>query len=56
MVFSGHRPMYIDSTNDDAPEGDLPVGRELKRWIEVRTKGTACRTGFLVLVLLTCTT
>ncbi|GAQ85317.1 purple acid phosphatases superfamily protein [Klebsormidium nitens] len=34
VVFNGHRPMYIDSINDDEPDGDLPVGRELKRWIE----------------------
>jgi hypothetical protein len=35
VIFNGHRPMYIDSTNDDIPDGDQPVGKALKWWIEV---------------------
>ena len=29
LLLAGHRPMYIDSTNDEPGGGDLPVGRQL---------------------------
>jgi hypothetical protein len=34
VVFSGHRPMYIDSTNHDVPAGDIPVAKKLKEYVE----------------------
>ena len=29
LVFSGHRPMYVDSNNNDSSTGDLPVSKLL---------------------------
>jgi len=29
LILAGHRPMYIDSTNNDPQGGDLPVGQQL---------------------------
>eukprot|EP01136_Pigoraptor_vietnamica_P034749 Opistho-1_new@99067 len=34
LIFSGHRPMYIDSTNVDTPDGDQPVATLLRQHIE----------------------
>jgi len=34
IIFSGHRPMYIDSTNNDTFTGDLPVAKLLKEHVE----------------------
>ncbi|XP_064404192.1 uncharacterized protein LOC135349586 [Halichondria panicea] len=34
LVFAGHRPMYIDSTNDSPKSGDLPVSELLRATVE----------------------
>jgi len=34
VIFSGHRPMYIDSTNDSPGAGDQPVAVQLRQYIE----------------------
>ena len=34
LVFAGHRPMYVDSTNAAAGAGDLPVAGELQDSVE----------------------
>lgn len=34
LVFSGHRPMYVDSTNWAVPDGDQPVARLLRDNLE----------------------
>jgi len=34
LVLAGHRPIYIDSTNDDPNGGDLSVGQALIDYIE----------------------
>lgn len=34
IIFSGHRPMYIDSTNETEPSGELPVARLLRASLE----------------------
>jgi len=34
IIFSGHRPMYIDSTNNNAPDGDQPVAALLRQHVE----------------------
>jgi len=34
VIFSGHRPMYISSTNNDEPYGDQPIARLLRQHIE----------------------
>lgn len=34
IIFSGHRPMYIDSTNTEGPSGDQPVARLLRESLE----------------------
>lgn len=34
VIFTGHRPMYIDSTNNSTGGGDLPVANELQKYIE----------------------
>jgi len=34
VVLTGHRPMYIDSTNFDVPTGDQPVAEALRQYIE----------------------
>jgi len=34
LIVGGHRPAYIDSTNNDEPDGDLLVGRRLRRVYE----------------------
>ena len=34
LVFAGHRPMYVDSTNDSPGGGDLPVATQLQANIE----------------------
>ena len=32
--FLPHRPMYIDSTNYVIPDGEQPVARELRKYVE----------------------
>jgi acid phosphatase type 7 len=34
VVFAGHRPFYIDSTNSADPDGDLPVAEDLRAAFE----------------------
>ena len=34
LIFAGHRPMYIDSTNNDIPDGDQPVASLLRKHVE----------------------
>jgi len=34
VIFAGHRPMYIDSTNDKQPDGDLVVAKLLRKELE----------------------
>ena len=34
LVFAGHRPMYVDSTNKASNAGDLPVAGELQQNVE----------------------
>ena len=34
LVFAGHRPMYVDSTNADGTAGDQPVASELQTNVE----------------------
>jgi hypothetical protein len=34
LIFSGHRPMYIDSTSDSGAGGDLPVSALLRESLE----------------------
>ena len=34
LVFAGHRPMYIDSTNADPVSGDLTVAKLLRESLE----------------------
>jgi len=34
LIFAGHRPMYVDSTNSDVPAGDLPVSDSLRDSVE----------------------
>ena len=34
LVFAGHRPMYVDSTNNNPGDGDQPVAAELRATIE----------------------
>jgi len=34
IIFSGHRPMYIDSIYDNPPDGDQPVAALLRKSLE----------------------
>jgi len=34
LIFNGHRPMYIDSTNNTPPDGDQPVAALLREHVE----------------------
>jgi hypothetical protein len=34
LIFAGHRPMYIDSTNYVIPDGMQTVARELRKYVE----------------------
>ena len=34
LVVGGHRPFYIDSTNNMEPDGDQPVARDLQEAFE----------------------
>ena len=34
LVVGGHRPFYIDSTNNMEPDGDQPVARALREAFE----------------------
>eukprot|EP00731_Ephydatia_muelleri_P019818 Em0012g643a len=34
LIFAGHRPMYIDSTNWALPDGDQPVALLLRAYVE----------------------
>ena len=34
LIFAGHRPMYVDSSNNDPPAGDLPVAKLLRESVE----------------------
>ena len=34
LVVGGHRPFYIDSTNNMEPDGDQPVARALQDALE----------------------
>ena len=34
VIFTGHRPMYIDSTNNNTDVGDQPVANNLRKYIE----------------------
>jgi hypothetical protein len=34
VIFTGHRPLYIDSTNNNPNSGDLTVANELQKHIE----------------------
>jgi len=34
LIFVGHRPMYISSTNEEAPGGDQPVAEALRTHVE----------------------
>jgi len=34
IIFSGHRPMYIDSTYRKEPDGDQPVAKLLRQSVE----------------------
>jgi len=34
LVVGGHRPFYIDSTNNLEPDGDQPVARALRDALE----------------------
>ena len=34
LVFAGHRPMYIDSTNASPVSGDLTVAKLLRKYLE----------------------
>ncbi len=34
VLYSIFRPMYVDSTYNDPPAGDIPVAKELRTHIE----------------------
>ena len=34
LIFVGHRPMYVDSTNNDIPAGDQTVAKTLREYVE----------------------
>ena len=34
LIVGGHRPFYIDSTNNMEPDGDQPVASALRRAFE----------------------
>eukprot|EP00244_Chara_vulgaris_P002338 TRINITY_DN1408_c0_g1_i6.p1 TRINITY_DN1408_c0_g1~~TRINITY_DN1408_c0_g1_i6.p1 ORF type:complete len:617 (+),score=86.88 TRINITY_DN1408_c0_g1_i6:193-1851(+) len=34
VIFSGHRPMYVDSTDDRPVQGDNPVAEQMKHGLE----------------------
>ena len=45
VIFTGHRPMYIDSTNNSTSNGDQTVAEELRQHVEpllLDSGGTSC--------------